>query len=133
MAGARYKVLACGRRWGKTDACAVHIARDLQAQPPARVLLVAPTLDQARILFDRVVGLLLQLLDAGLSRLKPKVRASPYPSLEYGEHWVSARSGHIARSLRGREATHVVVDEAAFVSGELIHDVLWPMIATTDG
>jgi hypothetical protein len=39
----------------------------------------------------------------------------------------------VGRALRGNEATHIVVDEAAFVPEELIADVLMPMLATTDG
>ncbi|MEZ0324346.1 MAG: terminase family protein [Fimbriimonas sp.] len=39
----------------------------------------------------------------------------------------------MARTLRGNEATHIVVDEAAFVDPKLIEETLWPMLATTDG
>jgi phage FluMu gp28-like protein len=35
--------------------------------------------------------------------------------------------------LRGNEATHIVVDEAAYVPEEVITEVAMPMLATTDG
>lgn len=44
-----------------------------------------------------------------------------------------ARSGHIGRSLRGQEATHIVIDEAAFIPEALITEVALPMLATTNG
>jgi phage FluMu gp28-like protein len=46
---------------------------------------------------------------------------------------VTARSGHIGRALRGNEATHVLVDEAAYVPEELVTEVAMPMLATNNG
>lgn len=126
---ARFKVLACGRRWGKTDACAAQIVASLFEPSPTRHILVAPTQDQANLLFERV----LELYEAIEGAAKPKVRRTPYPRATFGEHRLTARSGHIARALRGNEATHIVVDEAAFVPESLVTDVIMPMLATTDG
>ncbi|HRF60991.1 MAG TPA: hypothetical protein PLH94_13890, partial [Fimbriimonadaceae bacterium] len=64
----RIKVLACGRRWGKTDACAAAIVAQLLGETPTRTLILAPTLDQARMLFDRVVA----LLDAVLAKRRAR-------------------------------------------------------------
>ncbi len=122
------KVLACGRRWGKTDACAVMTLNALLQDRPSRHLLLAPTQDQAAILFDRVIQLL-----HGLEITDFKIRKSPFPKLEFGGHVVQARSGHVGRFLRGNEATHVIVDEAAFVPEELVTEVAMPMLATTSG
>ncbi len=133
-ADAKYKVLACGRRWGKTDACAASILLGLMEGKPTNSLIVAPTLDQAKLLFERVREMLTMTADKGLlNHEEIKVRASPYPSLTYGPHRLRARSGHLARALRGNEATHIVVDEAAFVPEEVITEVVMPMLATTDG
>jgi hypothetical protein len=126
---AKIKVLACGRRWGKTDACAVSIVAALHRDSPTRHVILAPTLDQARLLFDRFVEILLSVD----SETPHTLRRSPYPRLTFGNHTVVARSGHLGRSLRGNEATHIVVDEAAFVPEELITEVAMPMLATTQG
>jgi hypothetical protein len=126
---AKIRVLACGRRWGKTDACAAEAVRNLLGPEPSRQLIVAPTLDQARLLFERV----LELLETLPGPAPPKVRWTPYPRLEIAGHTLAARSGHVARSLRGNGATHAVVDEAAFVPEELITEVVLPMLATTNG
>lgn len=127
LAPNKIKVLACGRRWGKTDACAVQILYALQQPEPSRHLLLAPTADQAKILYDRILLLMDKL------GMKPETRATPYPSLKWRGHRVEARSGHVGRSLRGHEAHHIVVDEAAFVPEELVSEVAMPMLATTDG
>jgi phage FluMu gp28-like protein len=124
---AKFKVLACGRRWGKTDACAASIVQAFGREHPTRHLIIAPTLDQAKLLFDRVETMLYAL------GLKPNVRKSPHPRLISGEHVLMARSGFLGRALRGNEATHIVVDEAAFVPKEIIEEVAMPMLATTGG
>lgn len=124
---AKIKVLACGRRWGKTDACAAQIVLDLLRPSPTRHLVLAPTQDQAGLIFDRVLEML-----AGLGEM-PKLRRSPYPRLTLGPHRLTARSGHVGRLLRGQEATSIVVDEASYVPESLIAEVAMPMLATTDG
>lgn len=140
---AKIKVLACGRRWGKTDACAASIVEALHRETPTRHVILAPTLDQARLLFDRVVGLLRLIVDHEGARSEKagkdgksnpiKHRYTPHPALNYRGHRVIARSGHLGRLLRGNEATHIIVDEAAFVPEELISEVALPMLATTNG
>ncbi|MFQ3677756.1 MAG: terminase family protein [Fimbriimonadaceae bacterium] len=126
-ADARIRVLACGRRWGKTDASAASIVLAM-GDRPTRTLILAPTLDQARLLFDRTAEM---LAAAGADTLKS--RRSPFPALDWQGHTVVARSGHVGRALRGNEATHIVVDEAAFVPEELVAEVALPMLAATDG
>lgn len=131
-AQSRYKVLACGRRWGKTDACAAQIASRVLDGQPSRQLIVAPTLDQARLLFERALELLEASLDA-TERKAMRMRRSPYPHLRVGEHRVMARSGHLGRALRGNEATDIVIDEAAFLPEAVITEIAMPMLATTGG
>lgn len=126
---AHFRVLACGRRWGKTDACAADILLALSRGSPTKHLIIAPTLGQARILFDRVIQMLEQA-DLGTTI---QVKRSGYPILEFGPHVVLARSGHNANALRGHTATHIYIDEAAFVPEPVITEVALPMLATTQG
>lgn len=127
-AEARYRVLACGRRWGKTDACAAAILLEILRTSSSKQLILAPTLAQAAILFDRVVEFAEAMFPGEVS-----TRKSPHPSLRIGDHKVWARSGHVAKTLRGQGATHIVIDEAAFVPAELITDIALPMLATSHG
>lgn len=133
LAKAPIQVLACGRRWGKTDACAVAALSRLLRPKPTRHILVAPTKDQATLLFDRLIELAERLFKAEGRALVATIRRSPYPKLEIGPHVVTARSGHVPRALRGNEATHLVVDEAAYLPDSLIAEVLMPMLAATAG
>ncbi|MGE0002008.1 MAG: terminase family protein [Fimbriimonadaceae bacterium] len=133
LAMAPIQVLACGRRWGKTDACAVATLSRLFAEKPTRHILVAPTKDQATLLFERVIELGDRLYESEGKEFRPHIRRSPYPKLELGGHVLAARSGHLPRALRGNEATHLVVDEAAYLPDSLIAEVLMPMLAATAG
>lgn len=129
---AKSRVLACGRRWGKSDACAAEIVASLITEPHASILVLAPTQVQATIIFDRVVALYEALGET--NELPPmKVRRTPYANLQVGGRKLAARSGRVGHYLRGNEATHIYVDEAAFVPAETITDVAMPMLATTHG
>ena len=132
LARAPYRALACGRRWGKTDACAVEVAHRMHRGGPGTTLLVAPTLDQARILFERVLDLLTTLHERWPEAFPmPKARSAPFPRLALGECRVVARSGNRPRSLRGLGADHIVADEAAYLPRGLLGEVLFPMLATS--
>lgn len=135
-ATAKTKVLACGRRWGKTDACAVQVISGLSESEPKRTLLVAPTLEQAGFLFRRLRSLIEQLVGRGIWELRhhliPKFRNSKM-DFSMGEVSVAARSAHSGHHLRGDEANDIIVDEAAYIKGEIVNEVLTPMMATTDG
>lgn len=126
------KVAACGRRWGKTESLAVETAALAILYPGIRQVIVAPTLDQARILFERT----LELLQAWAEETGSKVqhRATPYPRVRVHEGEITARSAYRqAHSLRGRSAHRIVVDEAAYLTEEVIPQVLMPMLADTEG
>lgn len=126
------KVAACGRRWGKTESVAVETAALAVLYPALRQLIVAPTLDQARILFDRTTELLTLWSQAQGGALQ--VRYTPYPRVRVNEGEIQARSAHrSAQSLRGRSAHRIVVDEAAYLTPEVIPRVLLPMLADTEG
>ncbi|MBS1705946.1 MAG: hypothetical protein JST40_08735 [Armatimonadetes bacterium] len=123
------KVLACGRRWGKSEACAIAILHRLLGQERIeKILLIAPTLIQSQIIFERILELLPDITEE-----KPIVKRGPYPSIQLFGNVLRSRSGVIQRNLRGLGATLIVVDEAAFVPESVITDVALPMLATTNG
>jgi phage terminase large subunit-like protein len=124
------KVLACGRRWGKSEVCAVEILHELMTGAPSDHLLLAPTLPQARLVLDKLIRIL-EKWHGPVPR--ECLKLGSLPCLELGGHRVAARSGHNIHSLRGFEASHIVVDEAAFVKEALIDEVAAPMLATRDG
>ncbi|BCW96524.1 MAG: terminase family protein [Fimbriimonadales bacterium] len=122
------RVLACGRRWGKTEVIAAEIARTLLSDAPRAVLLVAPSQEQALLGFERTLEFLQR---AGV---RPIVRRTPAPTLTLGGSRLWARAA--ARGgmfLRGRKAHLIVVDEAAYVPESVVAEVLAPMLADTGG
>ncbi|MDM7460905.1 MAG: terminase family protein [bacterium] len=126
--GAPVRVLACGRRWGKTEVIAAEIARALLGDAPREVLLVAPSQEQAMLGFERALEFLHRV------GAHPTVRRTPAPTLTLGKGKLWARSA--ARGgmlLRGRKAHLIIVDEAAYVPEQVVHEVLTPMLADTGG
>jgi len=122
------RVLACGRRWGKTEVIAAEIARMLLGDAPRQVLLVAPSQEQAMLGFERTLEFLHR---AGA---RPTVRRTPAPTLVIGNSRLWARSA--ARGgmfLRGRKAHLIIVDEAAYVPEAVVAEALIPMLADTGG
>lgn len=130
QADAPVKVLACGRRWGKSEVAAMEILRALSKDVPQQILLIAPSLEQCLPIFERVCELLQEL------EVVPAffIRSTPFPQLRVGASRVIARS--VARGglyLRGKQAHLIVVDEAAYVPEQVIYEVLMPMLADTGG
>ncbi|MCS7209627.1 MAG: terminase large subunit [Fimbriimonadales bacterium] len=122
------RVLACGRRWGKTEVIAAEIVRTLLGGAPRQVLLVAPSQEQASLGFERALEFLHR---AGV---RPTVRRTPAPTLTLGQSRLWARSGARGGTLlRGRKAHLIIVDEAAYVPEVVVTEVLMPMLADTGG
>jgi hypothetical protein len=87
------RVLACGRRWGKTEVIAAEIALTMLAGTARQVLLVAPSQEQAMLGFERALEFLHR---AGA---RPTVRRTPAPTLALGEARLWARSAARAEQL----------------------------------
>jgi len=94
-------------------------------------MVVSPTYDQSRLIFERVEALVMNL---GPIRRMSKVVRTPYPRISIGKAVISARTADDdGRNLRGHAADRVVVDEAAYVAESVISEVVGPMLADVDG
>lgn len=130
------KLLVGGRRSGKTVSLsaevAFHAAWAVHEQRPFRQLLVAPSVDQARLLFDSVGRLLRSSPLGGI--IENEVR-SPFPTMKLARDGeILVRASHEGgRLLRGHSAHRVVVDEAAFVPDRVIVEAVMPLLADTGG
>jgi phage FluMu gp28-like protein len=128
-AAAPVKALACGRRWGKTEACARDVYLSAITGRHRRQVIAAPSYDQARLIFDRAAGMLRAAGTPGLT-----ISRSHYPVIRHSLGTVTARSAaRDGRFLRGHGADRVVVDEAAYVPRAVIEEVLMPMLAESRG
>ncbi len=106
----------------------MEVVRTLLEETPRQVLIVAPSVEQALLPFERVVEFLRQMGH------KPQVRRTPAPTLALNRSRLWARG--IARGgiyLRGRKAHLIVVDESAYVPEPIVSEVLLPMLADTGG
>ncbi|MDO8588968.1 MAG: terminase family protein [Armatimonadota bacterium] len=127
----RVKVASCGRRWGKTESQAIDAATFAMLRPRSRQMIVSPTYDQSRLIFDSVERV---LLSSPQTRRMVKVTRSPYPRILFRGSLIMARTAdEDGRNLRGHSADRVMVDEAAYVKDRVIEEVIGPMLADRDG
>jgi len=121
----RFKVLGCGRRWGKTRMCSgicVHTA----LQPGKHVWWVAPSYSMAGIGWREIYGLSVQIPGIEVRRSELKIE---YPSGGF----VQVRSAAGQTGLRGEGLDLVVVDECAFVPEKAWTDALRPALSDRKG
>lgn len=121
---ARYKVLVCGRRWGKTRLGAWLALRT--ATGGKRVWWVAPTYAQASIAWRLVRPMAMQLPGA-YAREVDRVVLLPGG----GEIWF--KSSDQRDNLRGEGMDLLVMDEADFQPVEVWEQVLRPALADRKG
>ncbi|MHB9110762.1 MAG: terminase large subunit domain-containing protein [Armatimonadota bacterium] len=117
----RFNFLAAGRRWRKTTLCmAIAVERAVRG---AEILWGAPTYDQVRIGWDetkRAAGAAADFHEGRMECRFPKGRIL-FRSLDHPDN------------ARGHTADGCVVDEAADVEAAAWHEVLRPMLITTQG
>jgi phage FluMu gp28-like protein len=127
----RVKVAACGRRWGKTEAAAIDAAMFAAVVPDSVQMIVSPTYDQSRLIFDTVERILMK---NNITRQLTKVTKTPYPRLQLRSSLIMARTAdEDGRNLRGHSADRVIIDEAAYVKDAVVEEVIGPMLADRDG
>lgn len=124
---ARFKVIAAGRRCGKSNlAIKKLLAKALEAPEGSEVLYVAPTLGQARqIAWDA-------LLEQGREVIKAAHVNQMDVTLITGRK-IHIRSGENKDALRGLKLYFAVIDEAAFVPEEVFTKVIRPALADLKG
>jgi terminase large subunit-like protein len=120
---ARFKIVACGRRWGKTSLGI--IAAVGHALEGRRVWWVAPTYEMAHYPWHA---------------FKSRFRGLWETKTEYNRHIELKNGGSITvktavnpDNLRGVGLDFLVVDEAAFISDEIWDQILRPTLTDTKG
>lgn len=125
----RFRVVVCGRRWGKT-VMAAHLAFEYAWENPgSKVWWVAPTFTDANDLgFDTVDPLV-----RGDLALKDPKRTAPREHYLANGSVISYRSGERVDSLRGHGLDFLVIDEAGSVPDRAWSAELRPALADTQG
>jgi hypothetical protein len=127
---ARFRIVACGRRWGKSEMCA-HLALERALEKPNEsVWWVAPTYDQANDYgFDKVKP----LLSPDVVSDEPK-RTKPPEILLVNGSTISFRSAEREDSLRGGGGVNfLIIDEAGVAPDRAWTDELRPTLSDTLG
>jgi len=120
---ARFKVVACGRRWGKTQMAKLALVE--RAMRGQQTWWLAPTYSMASQVWRdlRRIG---QALHGQISAQERRIDL-PNGGL------MAARSAHMADWLRGAGLDYVVLDEAAYMSDEVWPQVVRPMLLDRRG
>lgn len=121
---ARFKVVACGRRWGKTT-LGVHVAADMAANRRKQVWWVAPTYSLAFQVWRKFKEILAPFWSY-------KLEAERHIDLPGGGS-ITIKSADDPNSLRGVGLDYLVVDEAAYVVEEAWTASLRPALTDRRG
>ena len=132
---ARFRIVACGRRFGKTTAASAEAVA--YALLGGHVWIVAPTYDLTRPLTYGVESILRNLcLKSGLQYkdIVARRRSVPY-EIEFATGGIlQSRTAENPRSLQGRAVDLLVIDEAATIrEGFIWSQYLRPMLTDREG
>jgi len=123
------RIVACmGRQTGKTTTIAMKAIYFADTNPNVTVLITAPSLRQSMIMFDRIATFVYSS-----ANLRNKiVRATrTLIHFENGSKIIALPCSE--NLLRGYTAHMVILDEASWIPEEVITQVLFPMLTTTQG
>jgi hypothetical protein len=125
----RITVAACGRQFGKSEGLGYYGTWYAATKPNKRVYVIAPTLDQARIIFNEIARHFRTSLK---SLVRGKVVEYPFPKivLKNGTE-IHARGANSPQYIRGKNAHLIICDEGAFFKDKTLTDVIQPMQTVT--
>lgn len=128
----RFRVVVCGRRFGKTTLSVLEMLSFAYHKPKSRVVYIAPTIKQARDIAWRMLKSIAKPMIVGKpneTRLELTVQASDGTS----EVWL--RGTENVESLRGQGIDFMVLDEVASMKdwAETWEEVLRPTLTDTRG
>lgn len=128
----RFRVLSCGRRFGKTTEAGEEI-KGKALSKPSRIAYIAPTIQQAR-------DIAWELLKRELQPIIKKSKEAPSLELEVmsqdgGTSYIKLRGWESIETLRGQQFDFIVIDEVASMRNFWInwHEVIRPTLTDTRG
>ncbi len=121
---ARFKILACGRRWGKSFLCSTLCI--LRANDGQRCWWVAPTYEQGNIGWDMLLAVVTQIPSV---KVALSTKTVTFPS----GGSIQIRSADKPDNLRGVGLDFLVMDECAWVERRTWYEVLRPALADKQG
>lgn len=126
---ARFRGLACGRRWGKTLLAVVTTLEALFQGK--RGYWIAPTYGVTKVAWNTVKKVLRPMMQTGLAEWLQIREGSR--SVHFGDGELMFRSGENHDNLRGEGLDFTVIDEAAYCRPQLWYEVVRPALADKQG
>lgn len=122
----RHKVIAAGRRCGKTHLAAVSLIANVLDGKEGKVFYVAPTQGMARdIMWDKLFELCHEIIEgSNVNNLTITLT---------GGNTIYLKGADRPDTLRGVELKHVVLDEYAFMKPDVWYSILRPATTKTRG
>lgn len=123
------RIVACmGRQTGKTTTIAMKAIYFAQTNPDVLVLITSPSLRQSMIMFDRVATFVYST-----AYLRNKILRATRTLIQFenGSRIIALPCSE--NLLRGYTAHMIILDEASWIPEEVITQILFPMLSTTDG
>lgn len=128
---ARFRVLNCGRRWGKTT-LAVEEMKGRAIYRTSRIAYIAPTYQQARDIAWEMLKKELQPIATNINESRLEIRV---PNKQGKESLIALRGWEAIETLRGQQFDFLIIDEVAsmrnFWTGWM--EVLRPTLTDTKG
>jgi len=123
---ARFRTVACGRRWGKTELCAIE-ARDELCENGEGYLVwwVAPTYQQAKIGFRKFRKRMPDELMADINRSNLRIQAVTGAVIEF-------KSADRPDNLRGEGVDELIIDEMGDIVKYAWENALRPTLTDSD-
>lgn len=123
---ARFKVVAAGRRTGKTHLSAVSLIVNAMNGKPGKTFYVAPTQGMAKdILWDTLMDIAGEIVVASnINNLTITLA---------GDNTIHLKGADRPDTLRGVSLKHCVLDEMAFMKAEVFEKILRPALSDRKG
>ena len=127
----RFRILACGRRWGKTIACVNEMMYQAWKKPGSINWWVAPVYDQAEVAWSMVQNHFPEAIEYSnkskmMIVLKNKDGFTPGAEIRF-------KSAEKVNNLRGWGVDFLVMDEAAFIDEDAWIEALRPTLSDKQG
>lgn len=123
---ARFKIIACGRRFGKTWLSAYSIILSALGAPNRTFFVLSPSYSQTRILWRMIKKTLPK------EAIKRVMEGELYIELQNGS-MIFAKSGDNPDSLRGEGLDGCVLDECAMLRSEVWNEAIRPALSDKNG
>ncbi len=132
---AKYKIVAAGRRFGKSELCAVDALWYAIMNKETIQFVIAPSQDQTRIIASTIEKLAKK--SHIVSKWVVNIKGFPFFEMSFVNgsiiHARSVGEKSEGKLIRGFKAHRVIIDEGGYIKKNIIDEVVMPWLADFDG